>query len=144
MSWMELAQPVRGSSNRGGVDALAYLISEDWAQAHHSLPRLIAPAENGSGELSPSICCPTHKVYARVPGQKRMASGDPERSSDQPFTTIYIITGEPISIPENVSRKELSQYVSAAQEAMDRLNDEAELICSGKTPLPSPAQSKVA
>jgi lysophospholipid acyltransferase (LPLAT)-like uncharacterized protein len=61
-----------------------------------------------------------------------------------PFTTIYIVTGEPITIPAGLSRKELAGYVSLAQDAMDRLNDEAEKICAGKSERPTFVVDKAA
>lgn len=45
-----------------------------------------------------------------------------------PFTTIYLITGRPVSIPRDTPRSELTQYVAAAQQAMDEINEEAERL----------------
>jgi lysophospholipid acyltransferase (LPLAT)-like uncharacterized protein len=48
----------------------------------------------------------------------------------KPFTTIYIVTGEPISIPPEPARHELHNYMTIAQDAMDRLNEEADQLYS--------------
>lgn len=147
MSWMDYTT-VRGSSNRGGVDALRQLISE--TKGKH----IIFTPDGPSGprrKLKQGAAYIAAQTGRRLmPGAFVVKSGWRIQGSwtdiliPMPFTTIYIITGEPISIPENVSRKELSQYVAVAQEAMDRLNEEAEQICSGKIPSHPTAQSKVA
>lgn len=135
MSWMDYTT-VRGSSNRGSVDALRQLIS-DTAGKH-----IIFTPDGPSGprrKLKQGAAYIAAQTGRRLmPGAFvvksgwRIQGGWTDLLIPMPFTTIYIITGEPISIPQDVSRKELGQYVSLAQEAMDRLNDQAEQICSGK------------
>ena len=61
-----------------------------------------------------------------------------------PFTTVYIMTGEPISIPEGISRTELGSYVMAAQQAMDVLNAEADRMVNAKQPLVTTRHAKAA
>ena len=137
MAWMDYTT-VRGSSTRGGVDALRQMISE--TRGKHIIFTPDGP--NGPRrKLKQGAAYIAAQTGRRLlPGAFVVKSGWRIHGTwtdlliPMPFTTIYIITGEPISIPGNVSRKELGQYVTVAQEAMDRLNDQAEQICSGKIP----------
>jgi len=62
-----------------------------------------------------------------------------------PFTTVYLVTGQPITMPPDLSRGELGLYMSRIQIAMDELTDQAERFARGETDqiefaAPMPAQ----
>ena len=135
MSWMDYTT-VRGSSNRGGVDALRQMMSETRGKHIIFTPDGPCGPRRKLKQGAAYIAAQTGRRL--MPGAFvvkrgwRIQGGWTDLLIPMPFTTIYIITGEPITIPAEVSRKELAQYVTMAQDAMDRLNVEAEQICTGK------------
>ena len=58
----------------------------------------------------------------------------------KPFTTVYALSGRPISVPQNASPQELADAQREVQAQMDRLTDEAEQMAGKK---PSPVKSSV-
>ena len=50
----------------------------------------------------------------------------------KPFTTVYLVTGTPISLPANATREQLDQAVARMQDAMDRLSDQVERLARGE------------
>ena len=58
--------------------------------------------------------------------------------------TIYVITGEAIAIPSDLTREQLSDYIALAQQAMDRLSEQVERMLSGKQPPPTEIDNRVA
>ena len=50
----------------------------------------------------------------------------------KPFTTVYLATGTPISLPANATREQLDQAVARMQDAMDRLSDQVERLARGE------------
>jgi len=137
MAWLDYTT-VRGSTKRGGVEALRELVNET-AGKHI----IVTP----DGPRGPRRKLKHGAAFVAAQTGRRLLPGAfvvnrgwriPGSWTDllvpMPFTTVYIITGEPISIPEGISRSELADYVIAAQQAMDVLNDEADRMVNGQQP----------
>ena len=147
MAWLDYTT-VRGSSRRGGVEALRQLVNET-AGKHI----IVTP----DGPRGPRRVMKHGAAFVAAQTGRRLLPGAfvvnrgwriPGSWTDMlipvPFTTIYVITGNPISIPTELSRLELGNYVAEAQQAMDRLNDEADQMVHAKQPPSSAFRAKAA
>lgn len=134
MSWLDY-KTVRGSSKRGGAEAIRELLAET-AGMHIIItpdgpqgPRrqlkhgaAFIAAQLGRGLLPSAYVA---KKSFRIRGSWT------DIVLPMPFTTIYLIVGEPVRIPDGLGRNELQKYVDEAQRSMDQLNDQAERIFGG-------------
>jgi lysophospholipid acyltransferase (LPLAT)-like uncharacterized protein len=147
MSWLDF-KTVRGSSRKGAAEALREMITD--TAGYHII---VTP----DGPIGPRRQMKVGAVYvasqtgrALVPGAFVAKRGwrIKGRWTDLlvpcPFTTVYIIVGEPVKIPQGVTRNELTSYVDAAQRAMDDLNAEADRIVGQHQPAVEVDQSKAA
>lgn len=129
MGWMNYTT-VRGSSKKGGAEALRSLLTET-AGKHI----IITP----DGPQGPRRQMKVGAIFVAAQSQHRLLPGAfvAKRSfrvrgswTDLvipfPFTTVYLVLGTPIEVPETISRDELWHYVETAQAAMDHINAEAE------------------
>lgn len=132
MSWMDYTT-VRGSSTRGAIDALRQLLND--TAGKHIIFTPDGPCGPRRRLKHGAVFIASQTGRRLMPGAFVVKSGWRIQGTwtdlliPKPFTTIYIVTGQPIAIPAGVSRQELAQYVSVAQQAMDRLNDEADQMC---------------
>ena len=53
----------------------------------------------------------------------------------RPFTTVYFLTGNAIDIPPKLSKPQLAHYTQIAQDAMDRLQADADRLAAGDGPV---------
>ncbi len=123
---------VRGSSKRGGADALRELLHQT-ADKH-----IIITPDGPRGprrELKVGALFVAAQTGRRImPGAFVVKNGWRFRGNwtdmliPKPFTTIYLVTGEPIAVPAAPERHELHNYMALAQDAMDRLNEEADRL----------------
>ncbi|WP_397571452.1 lysophospholipid acyltransferase family protein [Schlesneria sp. T3-172] len=137
MAWMDYTT-VRGSSRRGGVEALRQLLT-DTAGKH-----IIVTPDGPRGPrrvMKPGVAFIASQTGRRLlPGAFVVKNGWRVKGSwtdlviPMPFTTIYLITGRPVSIPQDTPRSQLTQYVAAAQQAMDEINEEAERLAGRNSP----------
>ncbi len=137
MAWMDYTT-VRGSTNRGGVEALRQLVN-DTAGKH-----IIVTPDGPRGprrKMKHGAAFIAAQTGRRLlPGAFVVKRGWRVRGSwtdlliPMPFTTVYLVVGEPISVPANIPRLELGRYVATAQQAMNRLNDEADQMVDGRQP----------
>ena len=147
MAWMDYTT-VRGSTKRGGVEALRQLVN-DTAGKHI----IVTP----DGPRGPRRTLKHGAAFIAAQTGRRLLPGAfvvnrgwriPGSWTDllvpMPFTTVYIMTGEPISIPEGISRAELGSYVQAAQQAMDVLNAEADRMVNAQQPPVTTRHAKAA
>lgn len=127
---------VRGSSKRGGAAAVKQLI-DDTAGKH-----IVITPDGPRGprrQLKPGaifVASQTGRLigpgaYACRRAWKIQGSWT-DMVIPMPFTTVYVITGTPISVPPDLSREELDRYVALVQSAMDRLNEQAERLARGE------------
>ena len=62
----------------------------------------------------------------------------------KPFSTVYVVMGEPIAIPGDLSREQLGHYIDLAQQAMDRLNEQAQRMISRSRQQPMQTENRAA
>ncbi len=122
--------PIRGSSKKGGTQALKQCL--DAAQEYHVS---ITP----DGPRGPRHQLKDGIVYmASVTGRRiipiasackrywRIQGSWTDMLIPKPFTRILIKAGEPVSIPPNLSREEISVYVADLERRMAELTAEVE------------------
>ena len=147
MAWMDYTT-VRGSTKRGGVEALRQLVNET-AGKHI----IVTP----DGPRGPRRKLKHGAAFVAAQTGRRLLPGAfvvnrgwriPGSWTDllvpMPFSTVFLITGDPISIPEGISRAELGVYVAAAQHAMDQVNDEADRMVNCQQPPETVRHAKAA
>lgn len=136
---------VRGSTNRGGAQAIKQLMT-DTAGKHIVItpdgprgPRreLKAGAVYLASQTGRRICAGAYACRR----EWRIRGSWTDMAIPRPFTTIYLLTGAPLSVPPDLPRGELDRYVLLVQNEMDRLTAEAEALARGETPV---AQEPVA
>lgn len=131
MAWMDYTA-VRGSSKRGGAEALREMI--DGAAGKHIIITPDGPRGPRRQLKLGALFIAAQTGRRLVPGAMVAKRGWRIRGNwtdlliPVPFTTIYLVTGEPIAIPPNLERHELHNYLMKAQDAMDRLNEEADRL----------------
>lgn len=121
---------VRGSTNRGGAQAVKQLLT-DTAGKHI----VITP----DGPRGPRRIVKPGAVYLASQTGRRIVVGAfacqrswriqgswTDALFPQPLTTVHLLTSAPISIPPELSRDELNQHVAVVQQALDQLQDAAE------------------
>ena len=139
---------VRGSSRRGGANALRQLL-DDTAGKHIVFtpdgpcgPRrqLKQGCVFVASQLGRSLL-PGAFVATRAWRPKGKWT---DLLIPKPFSTIYVITGEAIPIPSDLSREQLNDYIALAQQAMDRLSEQAERMLSGQQQPPTQVDERAA
>lgn len=138
---------VRGSSRRGGAQAVRQLL-DDTAGKH------IVFTPDGPG--GPRRKLKAGPVYVAsqlgrqiVPGAYaatrcwRPKGNWTDLLIPKPFSTVYVVMGAPIAIPAELSREDLEKYMDCVQRAMDQLNLETEKLACGET-TPSDPPSSIA
>lgn len=131
-------EAVRGSSSRGGVQALRQLV--DVARTHHITITPDGPRGPRREVKEGIVFLASHTGRAIVPVAAACRSCWRFRGSwtdlmiPRPFTTVYGVTGRPLHVPPKLSREQLAQYTALLQEEMDRANIEAEMRAHGRHP----------
>jgi lysophospholipid acyltransferase (LPLAT)-like uncharacterized protein len=126
---------VRGSSRRGGAQAVRQLL-DDTVGKHIVItpdgpggPRrklkagVVFVASQLGRQIVPSAYSATRAW--RVKGSWT------DMLIPKPFSTVYVAMGKPITVPAELPRNELDRYVDLVQQAMDRLNEEIEALVAG-------------
>jgi lysophospholipid acyltransferase (LPLAT)-like uncharacterized protein len=147
MAWMGYTT-VRGSSKRGGTEALRELVN-DTAGKHI----IITP----DGPRGPRRQLKHGAVFIAAQTGRRLLPGAfvvqrgwriqgswTDLLIPMPFTTIYVVTGEPIAVPPDIPRPELNRYVAIVQRAMDELDDKAEQMIGHRPQPVEPDKHKAA
>ena len=128
---------VRGSTGRGGEKALRSLIKT--AGENHIVISPDGPRGPRRTMTSGMIFLSSHTGNAIVPTAFQCHRSWKIRGSwteliiPKPFTRIYLLTAEPIFVPEDVSRDEIDHYTAQVQNAMDALNAKADRLVDGIT-----------
>ncbi len=139
---------VRGSSRRGGAAALRQLL-DDTAGKHIVFtpdgpcgPRrqLKQGCVFVASQLGRSLL-PGAFVATRAWRPKGKWT---DLLIPKPFSTIYVVMGEPITIPSDLSREQLNHYIALAQQAMDRLNEQAQRMLGGESQPPTQFENRAA
>ena len=129
---------VRGSSRRGGAQAVRQLLEE-------TAGRHIVITPDGPGgprrKLKPGVVFVASQLGRRiVPGAFSASRAWRPKGSwtdlliPRPFSTVYVVMGAPIDIPADLSRDQLDHYVELVQRAMDTLSEETERLAISKPP----------
>ena len=139
---------VRGSSRRGGAAALRQLL-DDTAGKHIVFtpdgpcgPRrqLKQGCVFVASQLGRSLL-PGAFVATRAWRPKGKWT---DLLIPKPFSTIYVVMGEPIAIPSDLSREQLNHYIALAQQAMDHLNEQAQRMLVGEPRQPTQFENHAA
>ncbi len=117
--------PVRGSSKRGGAQAMAEMIE---VTAHRHI------AITSDGPQGPRHCIKQGIIFlASKTGRQivptaatchrgwRFKGSWTDMLIPAPFTTIYYLAGEPLSVPEEATREQLQQYAQILETRMETM-----------------------
>jgi lysophospholipid acyltransferase (LPLAT)-like uncharacterized protein len=129
---------VRGSTNRGGAQAVKQLM-DDTAGMHIVITpdgprgprRQIKPgAVFLASQTGRRICAGAYACR----NEWRVKGSWTDMAIPKPFTTIYLLTSAPMTVPPDLPRTELDRYVHIVQKEMERLTAEAEALARGESP----------
>lgn len=126
---------VRGSSRRGGAQAVRQLL-DDTAGKH------IVITPDGPGgprrQLKAGAVFVASQLGRRIlPGAYaatrawRFKGSWTDMLIPKPFSTVYVAMGAPIDIPTDLSREQMHEYVAIVQQQMDQMATEIEGLANG-------------
>lgn len=130
--------PVRGSSKRGGAQALRQMM--DAAENHHIMITPDGPRgprqklKDGIVYLASRTgraIVPTAFSYERC---WTFRGSWTDLSIPKPFTRAWFVGGEPFRVPPDLSREDLERYTAELQRRLDDLTSEAWQIARGGRP----------
>ncbi len=124
--------PVRGSSSRGGAQAIRQLrtdvegkhivITPDGPRGpRHEFKEGAVYVASLTGRPI-TACAYSCRRQWRIPGKWT------DQLFPQPFTTIYLVHSDFVEIPRKLSREELEAYAERVQTMLDEVNIEAERL----------------
>jgi hypothetical protein len=129
--------PVRGSTNRGGDQALRTLlrqaddhyivITPDGPRGpHHQIkPGIVYLASRTGRPIVPAASCCPGAWYIRGKWTGMIVP--------RPFSVCWYIAGAPLVVPRDASKAQLAEYAARLQSEMDRLERKlADLVASKK------------
>lgn len=127
-------QPVRGSTSRGGLEAVREILSRP--ELHLAMtpdgprgPRrqmkegIIYISSRSGRPVVPTALIGDR--YWSIPGRWT------NMMIPKPFSKVLLIAGTPIVIPEDLSREEMSEWAGFLQSEMERLDGLAQRIIAG-------------
>lgn len=127
---------VRGSSKRGGAQAIRQLMTETEGR------NIVISPDGPRGprrEIKQGAVYLASQMGRRiVPGAYTASRGWRIKGSwtdmliPLPFSTVYLVKGHPIDVPPDLSREELESYIAIVQQAMEEWGDYAERIARGE------------
>jgi len=126
---------VRGSTKRGGTQAVRELMSV--IQDMHVTITPDGPRGPRRKIKNGIVFLASHTGRPMVPTAFssvrfwRIRGSWTDMVIPKPFTKVYALAGEPITVPENLSREELDRYAAKLQEAADALQLEADHLAQG-------------
>lgn len=136
----------RGSSTRGGVEALKGMIRQ--AQKANIAITPDGPrgprrkAQSGVAYLASATGCPVVPFAVGFGSARRLKSWD-RFALPTPFSRVWLLTGDPIEVPANLDENRLDHFLKLIQDELDRLQILAEQRASGQ-PTPGPMSIKKA
>lgn len=128
--------PIRGSSKRGGAQAIRQMMEA--AKDHHITitpdgprgPRrklkdgiVYLASKTGRAIIPTAFAC--EKMWV-------IRGNWTDLAVPKPFTRAWFLGGEPYRVPPDLSREELERHTAILQERIDELSAEAELRAAGK------------
>ena len=140
-------EPVRGSSSRGGAQAVKQLI-EKLRDKHLTMTpdgprgprRELKDGIVFIGSRTQHAVVPAGLTAARA---WRIKANWTDMVVPKPFTKVYILLGEPLMIPEDATREELSEWKAELQRRQDEINDIADRMAAGEDVQWPPASAEV-
>ncbi len=128
-------RPIRGSNNHGGTTAAKQLMSA--ASQHHVTittdgprgprrvvkPGVVFLASQTGRRIIPVACSATRSWRPRGRWTDLLVP--------KPFSTAYVLGGEPFAVPPNLSKEQLAPYVTELQRRMDELQAQADALVGG-------------
>ncbi len=130
-------KPVRGSTKRGGAEALRQLMEA--AQDHHIAitpdgprgprheikPGIVFLASHSGRKIVPTAF--TCRRYWSIKGNWT------DMMIPKPFTRIFAFGGKPLEVPPHLSREGLAEYLQKLQALMDDCEKNAQRLMNGET-----------
>lgn len=123
---------IRGSTSRGGAQAMRQLLRE--AEGKHIVMTPDGPRGPRRELQSGVVYLASRSGRAIVPTAFtcergwRFGTGWTDLLVPKPFSKVHLLTGEPIHIPPDIKREELLKETARVQKAIDELNDRADLL----------------
>lgn len=125
---------IRGSTSRGGASAVKKLI--DLSQGKHIVITPDGP-RGPQHTMKPGIVfLASHSGRSVIPTAFKATSCWRFQGSwtsiwiPKPFSRVYFLVGDPIAVPEHLSREELHYYTELVQKKMEELEREAKQLVS--------------
>jgi lysophospholipid acyltransferase (LPLAT)-like uncharacterized protein len=125
---------VRGSSKHGGASAVRQLMTT--AKDQHIVITPDGPRGPRRKMQSGIVFLASHTGRAIVPTAYACARSWRFKGSwtdllmPKPFTKIFLLAGDPVKVPPDLSREEVARYSALVQDEMDRLDIEVERMAT--------------
>ena len=131
-------RPIRGSSSRGGAQAVRQLLSE--AGQRNIVVTPDGPRgprrqlKDGIIYLSSQTGLPIVPLAFACPRAWRIQGSWTDLVIPRPFSTVRLLVGVPVTIPPGLSRHDLAGHRQRVQAAMDQLHERASALENGTPP----------
>ncbi len=128
---------IRGSTSRGGASAIKKLIK--LAEGKHVVITPDGPRGPHHKMKSGIVFLASHSGRSVIPTAFSATSYWKFQGSwtsiwiPKPFSKVFYLVGEPITVPENLSRDQLNDYTELVQEKMEDLERELKHLISDNT-----------
>ncbi len=125
---------VRGSTKRGGASAVRQMMTT--AKDKHIVITPDGPRGPRRKMQSGIVFLASRTGRAIVPTAYacirswRIKGNWTDLMVPKPFTKIFLVAGEPIEVPPDLSREEIARYTALVQDEMDRLSTEVERMAA--------------
>ena len=125
---------VRGSTQHGGASAFRQMIAT--AKDRHIVITPDGPRGPRRVMQSGVVFLASHTGRAIVPTAHgcirswKIKGNWTNLMMPKPFTKIFLMSGEPIKVPPDLSREEAALYTALVQDEMDRLGAEVERVAA--------------
>ena len=120
--------PVRGSSKRGGTQALELMIEKMKTESLCSVLTVDGPrgpskkCKRGVVEIAKQTGALIQPIYAIAESFWIFNSWDKFRLP-KPFTTVRVLYGEPLKVPSNITIEEITHYQELVEQALNKLEE---------------------
>ncbi len=125
---------VRGSTKHGGASAVRQMMTT--AKDKHIVITPDGPRGPRRKMQSGIVFLASHTGRAIVPTAYacirswRIKGSWTDLMMPKPLTKIFLMAGEPVEVPPDLSREEVARYSALVQDEMDRLNIEVERMAT--------------
>jgi lysophospholipid acyltransferase (LPLAT)-like uncharacterized protein len=125
---------VRGSTKHGGASAVRQMVTT--AKDQHIVITPDGPRGPRRKMQSGIVFLASHTGRAIVPTTYACIRSWSIKGSwtdlmmPKPFTKVFLLAGEPVKVPPDLSRQEVARYTALVQKEMDRLSDEVERMAT--------------